>query len=178
MYDDNEDRPEEHGGEHGSGGEGGPGRIGPTGWRVPLGIAVVAAVLTYLVVDSVYASIPMLPWSAIPTLLLLAAAEAIAAVHTRRRIQRVPGTEPIEPLSAARLVALAKASAMFASVAIGGFAGMLTALAGRLTAVDARTDALTAGGTLLAAIVLLVAALFLEYACRVPGEDEPNGPKT
>ncbi|WP_207391619.1 DUF3180 domain-containing protein [Streptomonospora litoralis] len=145
---------------------------------MPLAVAVVSGVLSFLVIDRVYGGIPLLPWSAIPTLLLLAAAETITAVHTRRRIRRVPGTEPMEPLSAARLVALAKASAVFASIAIGAFAGMLAALLERLGAVDARTDALTAAGTLLSAAVLLAAALFLEYACRVPGEEEPQGPKT
>ncbi|MUL41846.1 DUF3180 domain-containing protein [Streptomonospora sp. PA3] len=145
---------------------------------MPLVIALVAGVVAYLVIDRVYGGIPMLPWSAIPTLLLLAAAEVIAAVQTRRRIRRMPGTVPIEPLSAARLVALAKASVLFAAVAAGGFAGMLAALLDRLHAVDARTDAFTAGGTLLSALVLLAAALFLEYSCRVPGDEDPHGPRT
>ncbi|MFD0773252.1 DUF3180 domain-containing protein [Streptomonospora algeriensis] len=176
MYDDNEDRPADH--PAGGNGGNGEGRIRPTDWRVPVAVAALTGVLTYLVIDRIYGAVPMLPWSAIPTLLLLAAAETIAAVHTRRRIQRVPGTEPMEPLSAARLLALAKASVVFAALAVGGFTGMLAVLAGRLNAVDARTDALTAGGTLLAAVALLVAALFLEYSCRVPGEDEPNRPRT
>ncbi|GAA1752320.1 MULTISPECIES: DUF3180 domain-containing protein [Streptomonospora] len=172
MYDDNEDGPEDHrsGGGSGDGGDNGEGRIRPTGWQTPSAVAVVSAVAAFLVIDEVYGAIPMLPWSAIPTLLLLAAAEAITAVHTRRRIRRVPGTEPIEPLSTARLVALAKASAVFASIAVGAFAGMLVSLLDRLGAVDVRTDALTAGGTLLSAAVLLAAALYLEYACRVPDD--------
>ncbi|GAA4904817.1 DUF3180 domain-containing protein [Streptomonospora salina] len=169
MYDDNEDRPEDD-----PVGDG-EGRLKPTDWRVPAAVAAVAGVLCYVVIDRVYGSLPMLPWSAIPTLLLLAAAETIAAVHTRRRIRRDPGTVPMEPLSAARLLALAKASVVFAALAAGGFAGMLAALAERFNAVDVRTDALTAGGTLLSAVVLLAAALFLEYSCRVPGDDDPNG---
>ncbi|WP_084723319.1 DUF3180 family protein [Streptomonospora alba] len=175
MYDDNEDRPEDHP-VRGSGGDGGDGEghIRPTDWRVPVAVAAVTGVLSYLVIDRIYGSIPMLPWSAIPTLLLLAAAETIAAVHTRRRIRRVPGTEPMEPLSAARLLALAKASVVFAALAVGGFGGMLAALAERFNAVDVRADALTAGGTLLSAVVLLAAALFLEHSCRVPGDEEPN----
>ncbi len=151
------------------------GSVQPTGWRLPVGTVVFTAMLSYVVVDQVYGSLPILPWTAIPTLALLAVGEAITAVHTRRRIRRVPGTEPIEPLSAARLVALAKASVLLASFAIGAFGGMALALLNRLHAVDSRADALTASGTLLAAGLLLAAALFLEYACRVPGEEEGEG---
>ncbi|MDA8369030.1 MAG: DUF3180 domain-containing protein [Nocardiopsaceae bacterium] len=152
------------------------GSMRPTGWRLPLGLAVAGALIAYLVIDWTYSALPPLPWTAIPTLSLLAVGEAITAVHTRRRIRRVPGTEPIEPLSAARLVALAKASAVFAALAIGVFGGMGLALLDRLQAPAVRADALTALGTLLASAVLLAAALFLEYACRVPGdEDHPGG---
>ncbi|MBB4929252.1 hypothetical protein F4561_000072 [Lipingzhangella halophila] len=146
------------------------GSMQPTGWRLPLGIILVTTMLAYIVVDQAYGNLPLLPWTAIPTLALLAVGEAITAVHTRRRIRRVPGTEPVEPLSAARLLALAKASALLASLVIGTFGGMALALLSRLHAPASRADALTASGTLLAGGLLLGAALFLEYACRVPDE--------
>ncbi|MFC3522652.1 DUF3180 domain-containing protein [Streptomonospora nanhaiensis] len=158
-------------------GDGG-GRVRPTGWRMPVVVIVLSALAGYLLVDRFYGDIPLLPWTAIPTLGLLAVGEGITAVHTRRRIRRVPGTEPMEPLSAARLVALAKASAVFASVVIGAFGGMLVVLADRLTAADVRADAFTAAGTLASGVLLLAAALFLEHACRVPGEGQPGGPRT
>lgn len=148
------------------------GSVQPTGWRPVLGTILITGMLAYVVVDQAYGSLPLLPWTAIPTFALLAVGEGITAVHTRRRIRRVPGTEPIEPLSAARLVALAKASAILASLAIGAFGGMALALVSRLHAPASRADALTAAGTLLAAGLLLAAALFLEYACRVPDEDQ------
>ncbi|GAA3751927.1 hypothetical protein HDA32_005078 [Spinactinospora alkalitolerans] len=150
------------------------GSVRPTGWRLPLGIVVVSGLIAYLVVERFYGSLPLLPWTAIPTLLLLALGEIVTAVHTRRRIRRMPGTEPIEPLSAARLVALAKASALLGALAIGLFGGMALALVDMLDIPSPRTDALTAAGTALAGALLLGAAIFLEYACRVPGQDDED----
>ncbi|GAA1112363.1 DUF3180 domain-containing protein [Nocardiopsis composta] len=153
------------------------GRMRPSGWRVPLAVAAAAAVLCYLLVGQAYGSIPPLPWTAIPTLLLLAAGEGIAAYHTRRRIRRAPGTEPVEPLSAARLVALAKASVLVAAFTGGAFAGTALFLAGRLTAPLPRQDFTVSTGSLAAAVVLLIAAYLLEWSCRVPDEeDRDNGP--
>ncbi|CAM4140999.1 DUF3180 domain-containing protein [Nocardiopsis gilva] len=147
----------------------------PTGWQVPLGIILVSAALSYVVVDASYDALPILPWTAIPTLLLLAVAEGIAAWHTRRRIRHLPGTEPVDPLSAARLVALAKASVVIASLAIGVFGGMALSLLDRLSVPTPRADATTAFGTMLAGVVLLAVALLLEYACRVPDEGDDSG---
>ncbi|GAB3725671.1 DUF3180 domain-containing protein [Nocardiopsis nanhaiensis] len=156
-------------------GDGG-GTLAPTGWRAPLLLAVLGALVGLLVANSV-TGLPQLPWTAIPTLLLLAFAEAFTAGRTARRIRRVPGTEPMEPLSAARLLALAKASALFASTAGGFFAGMGLSFSSRLELSSYREDMLTALGTAGAAGLLLAAALYLEYACRVPddGEDGEDG---
>ncbi|GAA1464974.1 DUF3180 domain-containing protein [Nocardiopsis exhalans] len=153
-------------------GEGG-GTLTPTGWRVPVLLVLIGAMAGLLVTNAV-SGLPMMPWSAIPTLLLLAFAEAFTAGRTARRIRREPGTEPIEPLSAARLVALAKASALFASLALGYFAGTALAVTERLDLPSHREVFLTALGTALAAGLLLAAALYLEYACRVPENDEED----
>ncbi|GLU47351.1 hypothetical protein Nans01_17020 [Nocardiopsis ansamitocini] len=147
----------------------------PTGWRVPLGIVLGAGILTFVVVPRFYSDLVLLPWTAIPTLLLLALGEGIAAVQTRRRIRRAPGTEPIEPLSVARLVAFAKASALFGALAAGVFGGFALALLDILHSTHARADALVAGGTALSGLILLGSALFLEYACRVPKSDDEPG---
>lgn len=153
------------------------GTLAPTGWRVPLLLAVVGALLGFLVTEML-SSLPLLPWSAIPTMLLLALAEAYTAGRTRRRIRRDPGTEPMEPLSAARLLALAKASALFAALALGFFAGMAVSVWGTLALPTHREVFFTALGTAAASGVLLAAALYLEHACRVPEEngDERDGP--
>ncbi|MDS1271920.1 DUF3180 domain-containing protein [Lipingzhangella sp. LS1_29] len=152
------------------------GHLRPIGWRVPVGVTVAAAVVAFLGVDQLYAQLPPIPWTAIPTLVLLASAEFLAAYQVRRRIRRVPGTEPVEPLSVARLFALARASTLFASAAVGLFAGVVLALLGRLgrMAPAVRVDVLVSTGTLVAALVLLAAGLVLEYCCRVPRGAEPD----
>ncbi|WP_017542904.1 DUF3180 domain-containing protein [Nocardiopsis prasina] len=153
-------------------GEGG-GTLTPTGWRVPTLLALLGALLGLLVANTV-SGLPLMPWSAIPTLLLLALAEGFTAGRTARRVRRAPGTEPMEPLSAARLLALAKASALFASLAAGYFAGTALAVSDRLELPSHREVFLTALGTALAAGLLLAAALYLEHACRVPEDDDED----
>src|SRR5262245_36016396 len=110
----------------------------------------------------------------VPSLLLLTLGELYTALVTRSRIQRRPNTKPIEPLVAARLAALGKASAHAAAVLAGVFAGMAVYLASALDKPTPRRDFYVSGGTALAAIVLIVGALVLEHACRVPKgpEDE------
>ncbi|AFR07423.1 MULTISPECIES: DUF3180 domain-containing protein [Nocardiopsis] len=152
----------------------GRGTLAPTGWRVPAALAALGALAGLFVANSV-SGLPVLPWSAIPTLLLLAFAEAFTARRTSRRIRREPGTEPMEPLSAARLLALAKASTLFAALALGFFAGMALAVTDHLALPTHRAVFLTCLGTALTAGLLLAAALYLEHACRVPedrGDDE------
>lgn len=150
-------------------GDGG-GTLSPTGWRVPSVLAALGALAGLFVANSL-SGLPLIPWSAIPTLLLLAFAESYTAGRTARRIRREPGTEPIEPLSAARLLALAKASALFASIAAGFFAGMALSITERLDLPTHREAFLVSLGTALAAGLLLAAALYLEHACRVPDDD-------
>jgi Protein of unknown function (DUF3180) len=135
---------------------------------------IVAAALTWAFVRFVYGSLPLLPWTMVPSLLLLALGELYTALVTRARIQRRPGTKPIEPLVAARLAALAQASAYGAAVLAGIFAGMTIYLASSLDKPTPRRDFFVSGGTALAAIALVVGALVLEHACRVPKgpEDE------
>nr|WP_038044186.1 DUF3180 domain-containing protein [Thermobifida fusca] len=150
------------------------GRIRPTGWRMPLAVAAVTGTIVFLVVRETYSSLVLLPWTAIPTLALLALGELITAVQVRRRIRGEPGTEPIEPLSAARLLAFAKASVLLGALACGGFTGFAAALLEWLHSPHARADALIAGGTALSGLLLVLAAVFLEYACRVPPDSNEN----
>ncbi|GLY88472.1 DUF3180 domain-containing protein [Actinoallomurus iriomotensis] len=144
--------------------------------RIPvlaLTLVVVAAV-TWVIVHFLYLSLPLLPWTMVPSLLLLALGELYTALVTRARIQRKPGTKPIEPLVAARLAALGKASAYAAAVLAGVFGGMAIYLASSLEKPSPRRDFYVSGGTALAAIALIAGALILEHACRVPKgpEDE------
>jgi len=148
--------------------------ITPTGWRVPVLLTVIGVLVGVLVTD-LLPNPPQLPWSAIPTLLLLALAETFTAGRTRRRIRGEPGTEPMEPLSAARLLALAKASAIFGALGMGVFIGVALTLLELLALPGPRETFFITLGTAVSAGLLLFSGLYLEHACRVPGDEEDNG---
>jgi hypothetical protein len=139
-------------------------------------IAVVAGVglITWVVLRATYATLPPLPWSAVPTLMLLALGEAVTGAIILAVIHHKPDTRPMDPLAIARVVAFAKASSHAAAALAGVFAGFLAYLGSALDKETPRHDFFVSAGTFLAAAALVVAALFLEYACRVPKgpEDE------
>jgi uncharacterized protein DUF3180 len=141
-------------------------------------IAIVAGVglITWVVLRAAYATLPPLPWSAVPTLLLLALGEALTGAIIMAVIHHKPDTKPIDPLAIARVVAFAKASSHAAAVLAGVFAGFLAHLGSALDKEVPRHDFFVSAGTFLAAVALAGAALFLEYACRVPKgpEDEDD----
>ncbi|WP_214413229.1 DUF3180 domain-containing protein [Sphaerisporangium fuscum] len=131
------------------------------------------AVLTWAVLQQIYSDLPTVPWTAIPTVLLLAVGEAYSGWMTRARIRRAPDTEPVEPLAVARLAALAKASAYVGAACAGLFAGFVFHVLPLLDQDVPRRDFFLAGGSLVACVVLVCAALFLEHCCRVPkGPDD------
>jgi Protein of unknown function (DUF3180) len=137
--------------------------------------AVACAAVSWLFVRLFYRSLPPLPWSGAPTLLVVAIAEAYCGMLLRARILQRPGTKPVEPIAVARMAALAKASAYTAAVIAGLAGGFALYVAGSLDKAIPRHDALSAMWTLGAAVVMAAAALYLEYCCRVPrrpGEDE------
>ncbi|HXV93926.1 MAG TPA: DUF3180 domain-containing protein [Pseudonocardia sp.] len=147
----------------------------PTRVRDLLGYAAVTAVVVHLVVRLTYGSLPDFPLLAGITLGVLGGAEAIAGGALRARIRRRPGTEPVDPLVAARAVVLAKASSLAGAIVAGAWAGLLAyALprAGELTA--ARGDAAAAGVGLVCALGLVAGALWLEYCCRTPDDRDAD----
>ncbi len=135
-------------------------------------VAVVFAVLAWLLLRLIYQQLPPLPWTGVPALLLAAVAEAWIGRDLRAKIAGRGGGKPAEPLFVSRMVALAKASSLVAAVVAGLAAGFDIYLSGTLTASVPREDAVTAALTLASAVLLACAALFLEYCCRVP--DPPD----
>ena len=140
-------------------------------------IAVVCAAAGWLLLRAVYTKLPPLPWTGVPALLIAAAAEAWMGRDIKARIAGRPGSKPVQPLFASRMVALARASSVAAAIIAGLAAGSAFYLAGSLNASTPRQDALTAVITFVAAIVLACAALYLEYCCRVPGNPEEPQPE-
>jgi len=145
----------------------------PTKIRTLALVAVVCALLSWLLLRLVYASLPPLPWTGVPALLLLAIGEAVSGRNVRARLRGAGGTK-IAPIAVARMAALAKASSLAAAL-IGGLAlGFLVYVLGSLDKPSFRTDAITAGVTLGSAMALMAAALYLEQGCRVPKQRDED----
>jgi hypothetical protein len=140
----------------------------PTRPRTLAGIAIACAVVAWLIVRATFTSLPPLPWTSAPALLLLAIAEGMSGRNLRARILGRPGTKPIAAIAVARMAALAKASSA-AATAVGGFAaGFFAYVGGSLDKAVPRGDAFAAGAIFASAIILAWAALYLEHCCRAP----------
>ncbi|WP_248959742.1 DUF3180 domain-containing protein [Sphaerisporangium perillae] len=137
-------------------------------------LLAVFAVVTWALLQKVYSDLPTVPWTAIPTVLLLAVGEAYSGWMTKARIERRPDTKPVEPLAVARLAALAKASAYVGAAFAGIFAGFVFHVLQMLDQDTPRRDFFLAGGSLLACVILICAALFLEHCCKVPREPDDD----
>jgi Protein of unknown function (DUF3180) len=142
--------------------------VTPTRPWALVAVAAVCAIVAWLVVRSSFANLPTLPWTAVPALLLLAAAEALSGRNLAARISGRRSGKPLVPLAVARMAALAKASSL-GGAAFGGLAaGFLAYTAGFLDVAVPRHDAINAAATVLAAAILVAAALYLEHCCRAP----------
>lgn len=150
----------------------------PTRGTTLVMVALVGAALGWSFARMAYDSLPALPWFGSAALLALAVAEFALGRHTRARLERREGTEPVEPLLVARYAALAKASSLAGAAYFGVFAGVGVWLLRYPSGVEAVESDLPIVGLALAAGALLVAgALFLEYACRIPpSSDDDGGP--
>lgn len=151
----------------------------PTRPGTLVAIVVICAALAWLAVRQTFATLPLLPWTAVPPMLLLAFGETIAGRNLKARMSGRRTGKPIQAMAVARLAALAKASSV-AAAALGGLAaGFGIYVAGELAKQVPRTDAFPAGGTVLAAAALVAAALYLERCCRAPqppeDSDRPSG---
>jgi hypothetical protein len=132
---------------------------------------VVAGAAAYLVTRSHYSDLPSPTLYAQISLAGLAVAEGYTASMTRARLAGRPGTRPIDPIVVARLVALAKASSIVGSLAVGGYAGFL----GRVAQIDsptAHTDVRTSSVGVAAGLLLIAAALALEWVGRIKEDDD------
>ncbi|HEY6279528.1 MAG TPA: DUF3180 domain-containing protein [Streptosporangiaceae bacterium] len=148
--------------------------MSPTRVRNLVIVALGCTIFGWLLARLVYSALPPLPWSGVPALLVLAAAEAWSGRTVRARL-RGRGGRPIPPIAVARLAALAKATSMAAALFGGLAAGFLLYLGRSLDKPAYRADAYACAGTLGAAVILVLAALYLEYGCRVPTRDDQSG---
>jgi Protein of unknown function (DUF3180) len=137
---------------------------GALGWT---GVAVLQATGT---------NVGRVSWSAAGGLTFFAALLLAGAwymydrVHRRRRI--------VDGLTAVRLLALAKASALVGALVAGVYVGFALQFAPDYAASsDARDKVIRGAVTALAAVVVVVGAMLLERACKVPrGPDDNETP--
>jgi hypothetical protein len=138
-----------------------------------LAAGIVAGLLAHLLIRLAYDTLPPLPTFAGFTLLVIAAANLWLAVSLRARILRKPGARPVEPLTAARAVAFAKASSLLGAIMLGAWAGVLVYVLparGSFEAADHDTVSGIVGAV--CAALLIAAALWLERCCKTP--DDPH----
>jgi hypothetical protein len=152
--------------------------VKPTRPRDLFAVGLVVAVLANLVIRLSYGTLPPIPLLAGATFGVLGIAEALAGNALRARIRRRPGTEPVQPLVAARAVMVAKASALAGAIMAGVWAGLLVHVlpqAGEITAASA--DSLSGAIAFACALGLVAGGLWLEHCCRAP-DDEPGDEST
>ena len=148
----------------------------PTRPSILVALALVSGAVLYAVTSRFYGALPALPLYGPVFLILLAAAEGYTASTTAARLAGRPRTEPIHPLTVARIAALAKATSPVAAIFAGGYAGFL-AYAVQVEGPHAAADVRACAVGLAASLALVGAALAMERVCRVkppkPGTPEP-----
>ncbi|TWP51378.1 DUF3180 domain-containing protein [Lentzea tibetensis] len=136
-----------------------------------VGIAVVAGLLAHLLLRLAYDTLPPLPLLAGSTLFVIAIVETLLAFSLRARIERRAGARPVQPLTAARAVALAKASSVLGAIMSGVWSGLLIYVFPVRDEFEAAGNDLVSGVVgLLSALALTAAALWLEHCCKTPTE--------
>ncbi|WP_367133171.1 DUF3180 domain-containing protein [Saccharothrix sp. HUAS TT1] len=138
-----------------------------------LAAGLVAGVLAHLLIRLSYDTLPPLPTFAGFTLLVIAVVNLWLAVTLRARILRRPGSRAVEPLTAARAVAFAKASSLLGAIMLGAWGGVLVYVLPARDEFDAAEHDVVSGMVGAACSALLIAAaLWLERCCRTP--DDPH----
>jgi FtsH-binding integral membrane protein len=142
--------------------------VKPTTWQLLAAIFVCCGAVAWLAVRASFNSLPPLPFTAVPALLVLAIAETALGRNLRARMDGRTGRRPLAPTGVAQAAVLARASSAAAALFGGLAAGMLVYVSSSLDKAVPKHDAIAAGVTLGAAVLLCAAALYLERCCRAP----------
>ena len=113
---------------------------------------------------------PTVPWSAVVTLLFLAAVLGALAWGTYRTLH--VQQEPVEPSRGVALLVLAKASAVAGALVAGAYLGFGLSFVDSWEVALPRQRVVRSAVAMLSAVAVVVAALLLERACRVPIDPE------
>ncbi|WP_345494712.1 DUF3180 domain-containing protein [Nocardia callitridis] len=145
---------------------------------------VIAAVAAWIATRLTYSNFPPISVYAGASLYPVAAIEVVLGFLIRARVndrEIGAGRRQLHPITAARAMALAKASLQVGSIAAGVWLGFLCwVFPQRSTLNAASADSPGAIVGLLAGVALVAAALWLEYCCRAPEDptDDPADPAT
>lgn len=150
--------------------------MGPTRTRDLAAAVAVVGLVSYLAVTLLYRWFPPITsWTGV-SLLVLGIAEAGWGRYVRTKIgagEIGDGPGRLHPLTVARSLLIAKASAWAGAVALGFWAGVLGYVLPRRSLL--RVAGEDSGGAVVAAVsalVLLVAALWLQHCCKSPPQDQ------
>ncbi|GED99124.1 DUF3180 domain-containing protein [Gordonia crocea] len=155
-----------------------PNGLGPTKLRDLVMVAVGAAVLAWVFIAYNFGDFPTIRWYTSAVLLVLAALEAVAGFAVRRRVadnEVGQAKEQLHPLTVARLVALAKASAILGAVATGAWGAIAAYLYHLQDVASANASKLGTIVGILGGVALVIAALWLEQSCKAPEDPAEDG---
>ncbi len=153
--------------------------MGPTRKRDLAAAVLGTAVAGYLLVSAIFRWFPPITvWTGL-SLFVVGVAEGLWGRHVRAKIadgEIGDGPGRLHPLSVARSLVIAQASAWVGALALGWWAAVLTYLLPRrswlrVAAADTTGTAVAA----LSALALVTAALWLQHCCESPGEPPENG---
>lgn len=153
--------------------------MGPTRKRDLAAAVLGTAVAGYLLVTVIYRWFPPITvWTGL-SLIAVGVVEALWGRHVRAKIadgEIGDGPGRLHPLSVARSLVVAQASAWVGALALGWWVAVLTYLMPRrswlrVAAEDTTGTAVAA----LSALVLVAAALWLQHCCKSPGDPTENG---
>ncbi len=153
--------------------------MGPTSKRELTAAVVGAAVVGYLLVVLLYRWFPPITeWTGL-SLLAVAIAEALWARYVRTKIadgEIGDGPGWLHPLSVARSLMVAKASAWMGAMVLGWWVGVLVYLLPRRSWLRVAADD-TSGSVVAAvsALALVAAALWLQHCCKSPQDPADHG---
>jgi hypothetical protein len=137
-------------------------------------IAIAFVVLANLALRATYDRLVTFPTLAGITLFVLAIAEGGLAVALRPRLLGRRDTTPVPPLTAVRVLALAKASSVLGAVMTGAWVGLLVFTLPRQDQVAAAHDTVSSVIGAVSALALAGVALWLEFCCRAPESPEDD----
>lgn len=152
--------------------------------RVLAGVFVVAGILSWAGARlwNSLGTLPSVPVAAPIVLALIAVVLAATALSLRARLkaqrERQADAKGVDPLMAARAVVFGQASALVAALVAGMYGGTGVFLLESLDIPARRDQAVYAGFSVLAGVGVIAAAIFLERVCKLPEDDDTNGPGT